>query len=70
MLASDVVEVVREIAATDPTTCDAAELTVVWRRALHRVRCWLDAVDAAVVSRSAELASVGGRRSSREAEVI
>ena len=36
----------------------------------HRLRCWLDAVDAAVVARSAELASVGGRRSSREADVI
>ena len=34
------------------------------------VRCWLDAVDAAMVSRSAELATAGGRRSSREADVI
>src|SRR5215207_2840912 len=69
MLAGDVIELVREIAATDPTTCDAAELRSLASGA-HRVRCWLDAVDAAVVSRSAELASAGGRRSSREADVI
>ena len=37
---------------------------------VHRVRCWLDSVDAAVVVRSAELAWAGGRRSSREAEVL
>ena len=62
MLARDVVDVVRDAAATDPTTCDVAgldELTA-W---LHRVRCWLDAMDAAVVARSGELASAGGRRS-------
>jgi hypothetical protein len=71
MLASevDLVEVVRQVAATDPATCDAAELRSLAASA-HRVRCWLDAVDAAVVARSAELASVGGRRSSREADVI
>jgi hypothetical protein len=71
MLASDVVEVVRSIAAaaTDPATCDAAELRSLAASA-HRVRCWLDAVDAAVVACSVELATVGGRRSSREADVI
>src|SRR5215207_6963587 len=69
MLAGDVIELVREIAATDPATCDAAELRSM-SAGLHRMRCWLDAADAAVVSRSAELASAGGRRSSREADVI
>ena len=69
MLAGDVIELVRQIAATDPTTCDATALTSLAAGA-HRVRCWLDAVDAAVVSRSAELASADGRRSSREADVI
>ena len=69
MLASDLVEVVRQVAATDPATCDAGELTSLAAGA-HRLRCWLDSVDAAVVARSAELASAGGRRSSREADVI
>jgi hypothetical protein len=75
MLASevvDVVEVVRSVAAavaTDPATCDADELRSL-AASTHRVRCWLDSVDAAVVACSAELASVGGRRSSREADVI
>src|SRR5215207_3918412 len=69
MLASDVVEVVRQVSATDRTTCDATELRSV-AAAVQRVRCWLDAVDAAVVARSVELASVGGRRSSREADVV
>jgi hypothetical protein len=69
MLVSDVVEVMRAVAATDPATCDATELRFLATGA-HRVRCWLDSVDAAVVARSAELALVGGRRSSREADVI
>ncbi len=69
MLASDLVEAVRHVAATDPTMCDEGELRSLAASA-HRVRCWLDAVDAAVVACSAELASVGGRRSSREADVI
>ena len=59
MLASDVVEVVREIAATDPATCDAAAADVVLAAGLHRVRCWLDAVDAAVVR---SVGRVGARR--------
>src|SRR4051812_6410299 len=69
MLASDLVEVTRSVAATDPATSDAGELRSI-AAGVHRLRCWLDAVDAAVVARSAELASAGGRRSSREADVI
>ena len=69
MLARDVIDLVREVLATDPTTCDDAELTSL-AAGVQRLRCWLDAVDAAVVSRSAELASAAGRRSSREADVI
>jgi hypothetical protein len=69
MLASDLVGVMRAVAATDPATCAATELPSLAHGA-HRLRCWLDSVDAAVVARSAELASAGGRRSSREADVI
>jgi len=69
MLASDVVDVVREVAATDPATCDPAVLTTL-AADVHRLRCWLDAVDAAVVARSRELAAAGGRRSWREADVV
>src|SRR4051794_26604247 len=69
MLASDLVEVVRQVAGTDPATCVADELRSLAQGA-HRLQCWLDAVNAAVVARSAELATVGGRRSSREADVI
>ncbi len=69
MLASDLVEVMRSVAATDPATCDAGELRSI-AAGVHRLQCWLDAVNAAVVARSAELASAGGRRSSREADVI
>jgi hypothetical protein len=69
MLVGDVVEVVRQIAATHPATCDPAELRLL-ATGVHRLRCWLDAVDAAVVARSAEMASAGGRRSSREADVL
>ena len=65
----DLVETVRRVAATDPAMCDAAELRSV-AADVHRLRCWLDAVDAAVVARSTELASTGGRRPSREADVI
>ena len=57
------------IAATDPATCDSTGLTLL-AAGVHRVRCWLDWVDASAVARSAELASAGGRRSSREAEVL
>ena len=68
MLAGNVVEVVREIAATDPTTCDAGELRVLAERA-H---------PGAVLARrrrrssgeSVSRAGDGGRRSSREADVI
>jgi len=80
MLAGDVVEVLQEVIATDPTTCDSAGLKTL-AAGVHRLRCWLDAIDAAVVARADELARVGsgapgcvvltdgGRRSSREADV-
>jgi len=69
MLAADVVDMVRKVAAINAATCDATEL----RRLaadVHRLRCWLDAVDAVVVTRARELASAGGRRSSREADLV
>jgi hypothetical protein len=69
MLASDLDDVVRAVATTDVTTCDDAELKLVAAE-LHTLRCWLDAMDAAVVSRSKELAFADGRRSAREVEVI
>ena len=69
MLASDLVDVMREVLATDPATCDTAGLTTL-ADGLHRLRCWLDSADAVVVARRRELASAGGRRSSREADVV
>ena len=48
-------------------------MTLAWRRSpteVHRLRCWLDSIDAAVVARRRELASAGGRRSFREADVV
>ena len=55
--------------ATDPATCDADALTTI-AADVHRLRCWLDPVDVAVVARSAELASAGGQRSCHEADVV
>jgi hypothetical protein len=69
MLASDVVDVMREVASTDPTTCGDAGLATL-AADVHRLRCWLDSVDAAVVARRRELATAGGRRSFREADVV
>src|SRR4029079_8124051 len=69
MLASGVDDVMREVLETDPMTCDIAVLAPI-AASSHRLRCWLDAVDAAVVVRSPALATAGGRRSSREADVI
>src|SRR6478735_8487489 len=69
MLAGGVDDVMREVLATDPMTCDIAVLTTI-AASSHRLRCWLDAVDAAVVVRSPALATAGGRRSSREADVV
>jgi hypothetical protein len=69
MLASDLIEVTRSVAATDPTTCDIAGLTN-FADGLHRLRCWLDSADAVVVARRRELATAAGRRSSREADVV
>ena len=66
-LATNVVDVVREVAATDPTTCDDAGLATLSTE-VHRLRCWLDSIDAAVVARRRELATAGGRRSFREAD--
>jgi hypothetical protein len=63
------VDVVRGVAATGPTTCDAAGLSTL-AADVHRLRCWLDSVDAAVVARRRELVTAGGRRSSREADVV
>ena len=59
MLAGDVVDVVREVATTDPSTCDAPGLTALMAAA-QGVRCWLDSVDAAVAVRADELARAGG----------
>src|SRR5262245_28897750 len=69
MLATGVIDVVREVLATDPATCDATELAGL-SDGVQRLRCWLDALDAAVVARSAALATAGGRRSMRESDVI
>jgi hypothetical protein len=69
MLAGGVDDVMREVLATDPMTCDIAVLTTIAANS-HRLRCWLDAVDAAVVVRSPALATAGGRRSTREADVV
>jgi hypothetical protein len=69
MLASDLVDMVRSVAVTDPATCDGSGL-VTLAADVHRLRCWLDSVDAAVVSRRRELATAGGRRSLREADVV
>src|SRR5262245_21558925 len=69
MLATGVIDVVREVLAIDPTTCDATALTVL-SDGVQRLRCWLDAVDVAAVARSAALATAGGRRSTREADVV
>ena len=68
-LARRVTDVVREVLAADLTTCDTAELTRV-AVGVHRLRCWLDSIDAAVVARSADLALADGRRSLREADVV
>ena len=77
----DVESVVREVAGTDPATCDSAALSTLASR-VQRLRCWLDAIDAAVAVRADELAAAGaggpacmvltdgGRRSSREAQVV
>jgi hypothetical protein len=77
----DVEFIVRKVAGTDPRTCDSAALTVL-TSALHQLRCWLDAADAAVAVRADELAAAGaggpacmvltdrGRRSSREVAVV
>ena len=62
-------DVVREVAATDPTTCDDAGLATLSTE-VHRLRCWLDSIDAAIVARRRELATAGGRRSFREADVV
>ncbi len=69
MWPGDLVDVVRSVAATDAATCDVTGLTTLVAD-VHRLRCWLDSVDAKVVARRRELASVGGRRSSREADVV
>src|SRR5215217_6626689 len=69
MLAGDPIDVLRSIVVRDPTTCDPAALTRL-SADVHRLRCWLDAVDAVVVTRARELASAGGRRSSREADLV
>ena len=69
MLATDVVDVVREVVAADPATCDSSDLAAL-AADVHRLRCWLDSVDAAVVARSRELALASGRRSSREADIV
>ena len=68
-MAGDPIDVLRSIVVRDPTTCDPAALTRL-SEDVHRLRCWLDAVDAAVVTRARDLASAGGRRSSREADAV
>jgi hypothetical protein len=77
----NVESVLREVAGTDPATCDSVGLAVL-TSAIHRVQCWLDAVNAAVAARADELARAGaggpacmvltdgGRRSSREAAMV
>ena len=60
MLAGGVIDVVREVLAADPTTCDATSLTAL-AADVQRLRCWLDSVDAA---RRDALCSVGDRRRS------
>jgi Domain of unknown function (DUF222) len=77
----NVESVLREVAETDPATCDSTALAVL-TSAIHRVQCWLDALNAAVAVRADELAAEGaggpacmvltdgGRRSSRQAAVV
>ena len=60
MLAEGVIDVVREVLAADPTTCDATSLTAL-AADVQRLRCWL-AGDAARLSR---VGDAGGRRSTR-----
>ena len=81
MLVRDVVDVMWEVAATDPAMCDADDLTAL-AISTQRLRCWLDSVDAAIAVRADELAragsgapacmvmTAGGRRSAREIEVV
>src|SRR5262245_40598397 len=69
MLGSDLVEVMRTVGATDLATCDDAALEAV-AAGLHRLRCWLDSTEAAVVARRADLASDAGRRSARDGGVV
>ena len=69
MLAGELVEVMRTVDATDLSTCDDTVLESV-AAGLRRVRCWLDATETAVVARRVTLASAGGGRSGREAEVV
>src|SRR5215207_1081469 len=80
-LSMDVESVAREVTRTDPMICDSGALTVL-TSAVHRLQCWLDAVNAAIAVRADELAAAGagapacvvltdgGRRSSREAQVV
>src|SRR4029453_11820193 len=77
----NVESVVREVAGTDPATCDSTALPAL-TSAIHRLQCWLAARNAAVAVRADELARTGaggpacmvltdgGRRSSREAAVV
>ena len=77
----NVESVLREVAGTDPATCDSAGLAVLVS-AIHRLECWLDALNAAVAVRADELARAGaggpacmvltdgGRRTSRQAGVV
>jgi hypothetical protein len=73
--------VVREVVGTDQAACDSAALTAL-ASAVHRLQCWLHAVNAAGAVRADELAAAGagapacvvltdgGRRSSREAQLV
>ena len=54
----NVESVLREVAGTDVTTCDSTGLAVL-TSAIHRLQCWLDALNAAVAVRADELAAAG-----------
>jgi hypothetical protein len=74
-----VLDAIVKLLVADPTQCGRDGLVLLARRSL-RVRCWLDALDAAVAARAAQLAedgtsadavtvlAGGGRRSRRDAE--
>jgi hypothetical protein len=69
MLARGVDDVMREVLAIDPATCDGTELPVFVTK-VRQLRSWLDSLEATAVARSRELAMADGHRSTREADAV